>query len=85
MDQVAEPIYSAPWIARHYGALVSTEALAKLLAFPTAAAVRRAVAEERLALKLHHVPGRRGVFASAADVAEYLAELPMTSGGQPMS
>lgn len=42
-----DPAYSAAWIARHYGVLVSTEDLAQLLSFPTAASVRRAVASWR--------------------------------------
>ena len=70
-----EPPGSTAWITRNYGALVPTWAVAKLLGFPSAPALRRAAADGRLPIPLRPIPGRRGVFAKASDVATYLSDL----------
>lgn len=77
--QTQSAAYDAPgsesWVTRHYGALVSTAHLAQLLGFPSAPAVRRAANEGRLPIQLKAYAGRRGVFATAGEVAAYLEQL----------
>lgn len=76
----------ASWIARNYGVLVPTSRLATLLGFPSGAALRQAKATGRLEIRLFPVRGRRGLFASAEDVGEYLrAHAPGPAKGDPMS
>lgn len=76
--------FSASWVAETYGALVPTKKLAILLGFPTAAALRRAIASGRLSIQLFRVPGRRGMFADAEDVANYLqSSKRLVGGGKP--
>jgi hypothetical protein len=75
----------AGWIARNYGVLVPTSKLAMLLGFPSGAALRQAKATGRLEIRLFPVDGRRGLFASAEDVGEYLrAHAPGPDKGNPM-
>jgi hypothetical protein len=64
--------FDSAWIARNYGALVPSSKLALLLGFPSAAALRQAKSAGRLNLRLFAVQGRRGLFANAEDVGEYL-------------
>lgn len=79
-----EEVFSAEWIAHAYGAFVPASRVAKLLGFPTTTALRRAKATGRLAVPLFRLEGRRGLFADAAEIANYLrANRPPSLRGLP--
>jgi len=79
-----EEMFSAAWIAHAYGAFVPAAHVAKLLGFPTTTALRRAKATGRLALPLFKLKGRRGLFADAVAVANYLrVNRPPSAEGSP--
>lgn len=84
MKQLSHELDSA-WIARTYGAFVPVKSLAKLLGFPTPAALRRARATGRLPLPLFELEGRRGLFAHASDVGGYLRQKAPYPQEDPMS
>ena len=76
MNEPHEPL-SVDWVARTYGALIPVSDLAKILGFPSTAAVRRANGTGRLGFQLRRIEGRRGLYANAKDVSTYL-----TSAGE---
>lgn len=62
------------FLLENYGPLVNREGLAKVLGFNNLAAFDRSVQRGRLTLKLTRIPGRRGCFALASDLADYLVK-----------
>lgn len=58
-----------------FGALLTQTDLARLLRYPTVQAVRKARARGNLAIPMFQLPMRRGWFATARAVAEFLARL----------
>jgi hypothetical protein len=58
-----------------FGALLTQADLARLLRYPTVQAVRKARARGNLAIPMFQLPMRRGWFATARAVAEFLATL----------
>jgi hypothetical protein len=58
-----------------FGALLTQADLARLLRYPTVQAVRKARARGNLAIPMFQLPMRRGWFATARAVAEFLAIL----------
>lgn len=72
-------------IRKEYGELLSLTNLAKVLNYPSIQAVQKARLRGRLGLPVLQVPGRRGWFATAKAVGEYLnaldqAPLPVGAG-----
>jgi hypothetical protein len=59
-------------LVRQYGAVIGGQDLRAALGFKSTTAFCRAVRAERLPIRLFHMPGRRGRFALATDVAEWL-------------
>ena len=57
------------------GPIVSGKVLWGTLGFRSAAAFRQAKAQGRLGLPVFSIPNRRGTFAYAADVADWLKNL----------
>lgn len=55
--------------------LVSTKELAKLLAYPSAAAVRQAITRGYFPIKVMKLPHRKGYFAWRETVEEHLNKL----------
>lgn len=62
-----------------FGALLTQTDLARLLRYPTVQAVRKARARGNLAIPMFQLPMRRGWFATARAVAEFLATLEQRS------
>lgn len=73
----------ADWIARVYGVLIPVKAVAGLLGYPSAKAVRQANERGRLGFRLFPIAGRRGLYANADDVAGYLKSCMPDSKEQP--
>jgi hypothetical protein len=59
-------------LVRHYGAAIGGRDLREALGFKSASAFCRAVQAGRLPIRLFKMEGRRGRFALATDVAEWL-------------
>jgi hypothetical protein len=59
-------------LVRHYGAAIGGRDLREALGFKSASAFCRAVRAGRLPIRLFQMEGRRGRFALATDVAEWL-------------
>ncbi len=59
-------------LVRHYGAAIGGRDLREALGFKSASAFCRAVHAGRLPIRLFQMEGRRGRFALATDVAEWL-------------
>lgn len=64
--------WSTSWLMSNYGAFITTAQLAKLFGFSNGAAVRQAYATGRLGIPLFRIEGRRGLFADAEAVGQYL-------------
>lgn len=60
--------------------LVPGAALWKLLGYPTAAAFRQAAFKGRVPIRLIKIPGRRGHFAFARDVSQWVSEVESLQG-----
>lgn len=58
-----------------YGPLIGGADLVHVAGFPNAAALRQALHRNKIGFPVFHVPGRRGRFAWAADVARWLSDL----------
>ena len=58
-----------------YGPLIGGADLVNIACFPNAADLRQALHRNTIGFPIFHVPGRRGRFAWAADVARWLSEL----------
>lgn len=76
-DKTAEDI--SVFLMETYGPLLGHQALTKILGFASADAFERSVQRGYVTLKLVRLPGRRGLFALAPDVARYIVEV---SGGE---
>lgn len=74
MASSEEELCSPAWIARNYGVIVPSAKLALLLGYPNVAALRQARSAGRLPIRLFRISGRRGLFADAKDVGDYLRE-----------
>lgn len=61
-------------LVRQYGAVIGGRDLRAALGFKSATAFCRAVRAGRLPIRLFDMPGRRGRFALATDVAEWLVK-----------
>lgn len=59
-------------LVRHYGATIGGRDLREALGFKSATAFCRAVRAGRLPIRLFEIEGRRGRFALATNVAEWL-------------
>lgn len=81
LDHAAREVEITAHLMSAYGPLLTRDALVKVLGFPTAAAFDRYWQRGHLELKLVRPPNRRGVFAHARDVAQYLVEIPGESAG----
>lgn len=69
---------SGPVIAhllKFYGPLLDMEALAQVLRYPSTGALERSLQRGHLQLSIVRVPHRRGSFALATDVANFLMSL----------
>lgn len=62
-------------LLERYGPLLGRTELVKVLGFPSGEAFDRYLQRGHLTLKLVRPPNRRGVFALAPDVAEYLVDI----------
>jgi transcriptional regulator with XRE-family HTH domain len=60
--------------------LIPGAALWKLLGYPTAAAFRQAAFKGRVPIRLIKIPGRRGHFAFARDVSQWVSEVESLQG-----
>lgn len=59
---------------KRYGPLLGANDLAEVLRFSGTLALDRSMQRGHLDLRTFHLPGRRGVFAHAIDVASYIAK-----------
>lgn len=64
---------TANFLMTRYGPLLDSKALMDVLHYPTLLALDRSVQRGNVKLRMFHLPGRRGVFAHARDVASYIA------------
>lgn len=64
---------TAHFLMTRYGPLLDSKALMDVLHYPTLLALDRSVQRGNVKLRMFHLPGRRGVFAHARDVASYIA------------
>ena len=62
-------------LTQQFGELLSVADLASVLRYPSAAAVRQARRRGRLPVEMQLLSGRRGWFATARAVAEYLYQI----------
>jgi hypothetical protein len=62
----------AHFLMQRYGPLLDTQALVEVLKFPSRSAFERSIQRGLLTLNFRALPNRRGVFALAAEVADYL-------------
>lgn len=60
---------------RQYGELLTASDVAKILRYPSAAAVLKARERGTLPVQMAKLPGRKGWFATARSVAEILDEI----------
>jgi len=56
-----------------YGPMLTGSDLVKVLAFPSAAAFRKAKSRNTLPISVYSLPNRKGTFALTKDVANWLA------------
>lgn len=63
------------FLMKRYGPLLNAKALAETLHYPGQLALERSMQRGHLKLRTFHLPGRRGVFAHASDVAGYITQL----------
>jgi len=59
---------------KRYGPLLDAKDLAEVLRFSGTLALERSMQRGHLNIRTFHLPGRRGVFAHANDVAAYIAK-----------
>lgn len=57
-----------------YGPVMNGRAICKVLHYPSAAALQAAKARGKLPFRTVEFEGRKGLFASTADVAQYLEQ-----------
>jgi hypothetical protein len=76
---------STEWIVRHYGLYLDTAKIAHLLGFGSAKAVRRAHKLDSLGFALVTLHGRRGLFASAEHISQYLNQIHPSNPINPSS
>jgi hypothetical protein len=62
-------------LRQQHGHLLSGEALWRALGFKSAAAFRQAKARGVVGIRLFNIPNRRGTFATAREVAEWLHQV----------
>jgi hypothetical protein len=62
-------------LVRRYGTVLSASVLAKTLGYRSASAYRQAIARGAVPVNLFSMPNRRGRFALARDVAEFLCRV----------
>ena len=67
-------------LVEKYGFMLAQADLARVLAFPTATAFRRAAYRRQLPIKVFSIEHRKGKFALAKDVAVWLATIRSTQG-----
>lgn len=60
-------------LVEKYGHLLNMEALRKTLAFPTIGALQQSINRGALKIPVFNIENRKGKFALAKDVAEWLA------------
>jgi len=60
-------------LEQRHGPLLGGAALVVALGYPSAAALRQARRRGKLAVAMFRLPGRRGYFSLARDVADWLA------------
>lgn len=65
-------------LVEKYGFMLGQADLARVLAFPTATAFRRAAYRRQLPIKVFSIEHRKGKFALAKDVAVWLATMRST-------
>ncbi|WP_457280946.1 hypothetical protein [Polaromonas sp. P5_D5] len=65
-------------LVQKYGFMLGQADLARVLAFPTATAFRRAAYRRQLPIKVFSIEHRKGKFALAKDVAIWLATMRAT-------
>lgn len=73
-DELAQSL-----IAR-YGPLLSSRDLWQVLGYPSPAAYRQAMLRQRIPVPLFAIEGRRGRFALAQEIAQWLAEQRLKTG-----
>jgi hypothetical protein len=71
------------FLLQKYGPVLGQDALSKVLNYASTDAFERSVQRGYLKLKLTRMPGRRGLFALADDVAAYLVETFTGDGEAP--
>ena len=60
-------------LVRDWGYVVGSAGLRKVLGYPTQAALRMAIARGSVPFDVFELPGRKGPFARAHDIAAWLA------------
>lgn len=61
-------------LIRLHGYVIGNEELSALLGFRTMSAFRQAISRKKIPVKIFNIENRRGKFAFASDVAEWLFE-----------
>ena len=79
MRTQSDPLLLEQLLLREYGALVDSSATAHLLGYRTSAALSKARQRGRLPVPMQTIPGRRGWFATTADIARWLTDRQDTS------
>ncbi len=70
-DEVAQALNDD--FLRQFGPILSSEVLIKVLGYRSAGAYRQAIARDTVPVALFQIPNRRGRFALARDVANWLS------------
>lgn len=60
-------------LIRDWGYVVGSAGLRQALGYPTQAALRQAIAKGVVPVEVFEIPGRKGAFARAHDIARWLA------------
>jgi len=73
-------------LTQRYGQLLTLEEVAEVLRYPSAQAARKAHNRGQLPIRMFRIGPRRGLFASAGALADYLSRLEESvNGGSPMT
>ena len=73
-------------LTQRYGQLLTLEEVAQVLRYPSIQAARKAHSRGQLPIRMFRMGPRRGLFASAGALADYLSRLEESlNGGSPMT
>lgn len=80
------PVTLLDSLTQRYGQLLTLDEVAEVLRYPSVQAARKAHSRGQLPIRLFHIGPRRGLFASAGAMADYLWRLQEgADGGNTMT